>query len=109
MITILKFLFVALCIAISSCATDPWSESAFQSQRAEAREQNDYLPWVEAEPLISKRCGSVLGVYQGHSRVVGVSFEDGASITTIPPEIDQILGVVDRCRADNDRVVIIME
>ena len=97
------FVVITILFAISC------SESAFQSQRAEARETDDYLPWAEAEPLISKRCLGVSGVYQGHSRVVEVSFVDGTSLTTISPEIDQILGVVDHCRSDADRVPIIME
>ena len=80
-----------------------------ESQRADALEDDDYLPWEEAEPQIIERCQRVTGIYQGHSRVVSVGFENEESITTITPEIDQVVAVLHRCHKDFDNVVMIME
>lgn len=95
--------------ALASCSANPWNESNFEAQRADAREDDNYLPWEEAERRIVERCQSVTGIYQGHSRVVSVGFDSDDSLTTITPEIDQVLGVVQRCHKNFDSVVMIME
>ena len=85
------------------------NELDYASQRSEAKSYDDYMPWTNAKPEVVSHCNDVRSIYQGHSRVVGVSFEGGYSITTITPEIDQILKVVRSCRGDYDGISIIME
>ena len=93
----------------AGCSTSPWNESVFESQRASARAESEYLPWKVAKSQILERCQNVTAKYQGHSRVVSVGFDDEEAITTITPQIDQVLGVVEGCHGDFDNVVIVIE
>lgn len=104
----MRIVFVLAAVLLSSCAYLKY-ELDYASQRSEAKPYDDYMPWTKAKPEVVSRCDDVRSIYQGHSRVVGVSFENGYSFTTITPEIDQILDVVRSCRGDYDGISIIME
>ncbi|MEL7537104.1 MAG: hypothetical protein AAFM91_08630 [Pseudomonadota bacterium] len=94
---------------LASCSTNPWVESNFRAQREDARDNDDFLPWSEAAELIVDRCQEVTGIFQGHSRVVSIGFQNEETVTTISPKIDQVIGIVERCHSDFESVAIIME
>ncbi|MEL7313288.1 MAG: hypothetical protein AAFN07_17365, partial [Pseudomonadota bacterium] len=100
---------LAVTFVIGACANSPWSASALERQRVETRESPDFVPWGEAEPMIVDRCAEIGGIYQGHSRVVMIGFEAGDTITTITPEIDQILEVIRDCHPKHRDVPVLME
>lgn len=104
----MRIILVIATVLLSSCSYLKY-ELEYASQRSEARKYDDYVPWTKAKPEVVSRCSDVRSIYQGHSRVVGVSFDVGSSITTITPEIDQILGVIHSCRGSYDGITILME
>ena len=94
----MKVILVISTIILFSCSYLKY-ELDYASQRSEAKSYEDYVPWSKAKPEVVSRCNDVTSVYQGHSRVVGVSLKDRSSITTISPEIDMILDVIHRAEA----------
>jgi len=104
----MRIVLVIATVLLSSCSHLKY-ELEYASQRKEAKEYDDYVPWTEAKSEVVSRCSDVRSIYQGHSRVVGVSFDGGSSITTITPEIDQILDVIRSCRGSYDGIDILME
>lgn len=81
----------------------------YAKQRNEAKKSDDYRPWSQAKAEVEKNCSKVSGIYQGHSRVVSVYFENDTTLTSISPEIDQILDVILSCRGSYEGVEILME
>lgn len=104
----MRIVLVILAALLSSCSYLKY-ELEYASHRSEAKEYDNYLPWTKAKPEVMSHCNDVRSIFQGHSRVVGVSFDGGSSITTIAPEIDQILDVIRSCRGSYDGIVILME
>ncbi len=104
----MRIVLVIATALLASCSYLKY-EREYASQRNEAKEYENYVPWTKAKPEVVSRCSDVRSISQGHSRVVGVSFEDGSSITTISPEIDQILEVIRSCRGGYDGIDILME
>jgi len=104
----MKITLVVATLFLLSC-TYFKHELSHAGQRSEAKKYDDYLPWSEAEAGIVERCDKIRSVYQGHNRVVVISFDEDASITTISPEIDQVLEVIRDCRGSYDGISIIME
>lgn len=100
---------LAVTFVIGGCANSPWSASSLERQRVETRKSSDFVPWGEAEPMIVDRCAEIGGIYQGHSRVVMIGFEAGDTITTITPEIDQILEIIRVCHSNHRDVPVLME
>ena len=98
-----------LFLSLASCSSNSWTDSNFEKQRTGAIEKEDFMTWPEAESLVKQRCQEVVFIYQGHSRVVLLSFEDESSLTTISPVIDQIFAIVDACHKDPDSVEVWME
>lgn len=95
-------------LLLSACS-DLKYEWEYGKQRREAKRGSDYLAWKKAEIEVEKKCLEVDGIYQGHSRVVSVSFKDGTGFSTISPEIDEIFSVIHRCRGNEDGISVIME
>ena len=104
----MRIALVLAAVLLSSCSYLKY-ELDYASQRREAKSYDDYIPWTKAKPEVVSRCDDVRSIYQGHSRVVGVSFEGGDSFTTITLKIDQILDVAGNCRGGYDGISIIME
>jgi hypothetical protein len=57
--------------------------------------QDREVGWDEAIDILSS--GEVVAVYQLHSLKVTLELDDGSSITTWEPRIDEIFREVDRC------------
>lgn len=104
----MRIVFVLAAVLLSSCSYLKY-ELDYASERREAKSYDDYIPWAKAKSEVVSRCDDIRSISQGHSRVVGVSFEGGDSITTITPKIDQIMDVVGSCRGGYDGISIIME
>jgi hypothetical protein len=104
----MKIILIISTVILSSCSYLKY-ELDYASQRSEAKSYEDYAPWARAKLEVVSRCSDVSSIYQGHSRVVGVSFKGGPSITTISPEIDMILDVIRSCRGSYEGIVILME
>lgn len=95
-------------ILFSSCANikNDWE---FSNQRSGETKKSNYLPWTKAKIEIESRCKEIIGIYQGHSRVVSVSFKDKTRFSTISPKIDQVLSIVYECNDNPEEITIIME
>lgn len=104
----MKITLVVVTFLLCSCTYFKYGLS-HADQRSEAKKYDDYLPWPEAEAGIKEHCDRVRSIYQGHSRVVVISFDGDASITTISPKIDQVLEVIYGCRGSYDGISIITE
>lgn len=70
----------------------------FLQKRNEAQKSDGYIYWANAKIEIKKDCAEVKAICQGHSRVVSVFFGDGGTLTTISPELDQVLDFIISCR-----------
>lgn len=101
----------AVAVLISACT--PMEPREFAEHRRELRASENYTPWREALAIIQRRCAEVTGYYQGHDRVVLVSFGNGEadddSLATISPKIDQIMHVLDACHPDPHSIDGIIE
>ncbi|WP_323816574.1 hypothetical protein [Cellvibrio sp. NN19] len=104
----MKISLLPLLLLLSSCSYLSY-ELEYSKQRNEAKKSDDYSHWPQAKAEVEKKCSKVSGIYQGHSRVVSVYFEGGTTLTTISPEIDQILDVILSCRGSYEGVEILME
>ena len=104
----MKLLLFPFLLLLSSCSHLSY-ELEYLKQRKEAKITEDYLPWLQAKSEVKKNCFEVVGIYQGHSRAVSVYFNNETTLTTISPEIDQILDVILSCRGSYEGVEILME
>ena len=104
----MKTFLLSFLLLLSSCSYLSY-ELEYSKQRSGAKKSDDYRDWMQAKIEIEKKCSTVSGISQGHSRVVSVTFEGGATLTTISPKIDQILNVVLSCRGSYEGVEILME
>lgn len=104
----MKILLIPFMLFISSCSYLGY-EWDYSKQRNEAQKSDDYISWVKAKVEIEKEYTEVKAIYQGHSRVVSVFFGDGGTLTTISPELDQVLDVILSCRGSYEGIGILME
>ena len=102
----MRILSIIVILSLSGCSTLKY-EFEYLKQRGEAKSSDEYIAWDKAKIIIAERCAEITSIYQGHSKVVSVSFGKEDYLETVSDYLDEVLDVTDHCLSD--KAAIIME
>ena len=101
-----NFLIVFLLFLSSACSSLKY-EYGYSRSRAEAKKSEHYMEWSLAKASVIQHCSEITAIYQGHSRVVGISFDSDKYIRSVSDYLDEVLYLTDDCRPK--KTTILME
>lgn len=101
----MRILYAFIFVSLGGCAYLT-AEQEWMKQRSEAKRSEDYIAWEVAKQKIMQQCTDIKFIYQGHSRVVYVSFGNEEAFESVSDYLDEVLGLTAECRPKDTVVTV---
>jgi len=101
----MRVLYTFLLLCLTDCSSLAY-EYEWMKQRSEAKRSDNYVAWEVAKQKIVQRCSAIKFIYQGHSKVVYVSFGNEDAIESISDYLDEVLNITDECRPEDTAITM---